>query len=683
MDVKAVKIKKIPIFRPQHQSTAMNIKRYLTLYTLLYLCSASHAGTIDTVEAKIDVRFLGNQASFQAELPPLAGIPGGRQPFYTYLWDFGDGHFSTAEAPKHQYTKPGEYDVTLYTVSNYDNGPRPKRPTRKISVDSTKVAPKPMASTAEQNFFNTDATFKLSKNANALPGQDMVVIAGINTTEKGRIFLLTNEKIFGPEGFVYAGQTTYNGETIAPLDDPKNLESLWATVPSVTVTQSGSPDYGIREEHDFQGSEAIDYFAELYGSYKTVTSYEVTGKNSSQFSLINLDITPEMLTDTNATVTITGVFIPEKGPARVHRLDVPIVTSHDPNKMSLKQSRLSYRLLSKRKALTYKVQFQNDGEGDAKNIRLEIKLPEVLDPTTFNLLNLYPEVDTCAATNQAACYQYYVKGADTLVFHFKDVALPGSKAPDVHDKDSTQGFIRFTVLPKRKLPNRSFKGQTDIYFDKNEPITTNFATGRFRKGFSPIVFVGYHHFIQKPTRSDGERMVKNGPLLGVGLAPIAPYRKLYWQVEIYANAYRASSTHTVYEPGVIELPVPGTDRMQRYEYERFDTYQSDRFIQLRLVPLHLRYNFNSWVSAGVGALAATTINTKHLEERTYQLLGANGEIPATIRYSDERLAMGRLHVQPFADLNFGRTYLGPVVGIRYIYGGNQGQFGQLYAAWRF
>src|SRR5690606_25361130 len=162
-----------------------------------------------------------------------------------------------------------------------------------------------------------------------------------------------------------------------------------------------------------------NYFAELYGSYKTVTSYEVAGKNSAQFSLVNLDITPEMLADTNATVTISGVFIPEKGPARVHRLDVPIVTSHDPNKMSLKQSRLSYRLLSKRKDLTYKVQFQNDGEGDAKNIRLEIKLPEILDPATFNLLNLYPEIDSCATAQQTACYEYSIKGSDTLVFHFK------------------------------------------------------------------------------------------------------------------------------------------------------------------------------------------------------------------------------------------------------------------------
>ncbi len=660
----------------------MGMKNYLALFICAISFPTAKANAIDTVEATINVQFLGKQTVFQAELPKLMGIPGGRSPFYTYLWDFGDGHFSTEEAPKHQYAKPGDYEVILYTVNNYDNGPRPKRPTRKIQIDSTKTSPDPIASVSEQHFFDAGGQFKLAKNANALPGQDMVVIAGIDTKEKGTVFLLTNEKIFGPDGFVYAGQSTHNGETILPIADSKTLESLWATVPSVTVTQSGSPDYGIHEELDFKGSESIEFFAELYGSYKTVTSYEVNGQDQAQFSLINLDITPEMLADTNATVTITGVFIPEKGPARVHRLDVPVVTSHDPNKMSLKQSRLSYRSLSRRKALTYKVQFQNDGEGDAKDIRLEVKLPQVLDPSTFKLLNLYPQCDSCATAEQTACYQYHIKGADTLVFHFKDIALPGSKAPDVHNKDSTQGFIRFSIRPKKKLPNRSFKGQTDIYFDKNEPITTNFATGRFRKGLSPIVFAGYHHFLQKPNGLHEEETIKNGPLLGIGLAPLAPYRELYWQVEVYANTYRSSIPRTTVFGGG-ELEIPGAEgRTLVYNYERYDVASESRFLQLRVVPLHLRYNFNSWVSAGLGAQVETTINTRHREERTYYLFINSVETP-TPRTTTERLPASRLHIQPFADVNIGRTYLGPVVGLRYGYGGSQGQYGQLYAAWRF
>lgn len=659
----------------------MVLKSYPCFLALLFAYLHTHADGADTVEAKIDFEFIGREVLFNASLPELQGIPGGREPFYTYLWDFGDGHFSTGETPKHRYLEPGDYEVTLYTVNNYDNGPRPRRPRQKIKVDSTQTATEKVASAAERGFFNADGLFRLSKNANALPDQDMVVIVGVNTLEKGTIHLLTNEKIFGPEGFVYAGQTAYNGEIMKPVDDYSALESRWATIPGVTVTQSGSPDYGIREELEFAGNEGIEYFSNLYGSYKTVTSYEVMGNGDAQFSLVNLDITPEMLADTNATVTITGVFVPEKGPARVHRLDVPIVTSHDPNKMSLKQSRLSYRRLSKRKELTYKVQFQNDGEGDAKNIRLEIKLPEILDPSTFELRNLYPEIDSCATTPGMPCYSHYTKGPDTLVFQFNNIALPGSKAPDVADKDSTQGFIRFSIQPKKRLPNRPFKGQTQIYFDKNEPITTNFATGRFRKGLSPMAFAGYNHFLALP---ESESDAGNGAVFGLGLAPIAPYRKLYWQIEAYASTYRTTVfAPRVEDPGAIEYELPGTGQVEWYEYKDYDRSLDSRFMQLRIVPLHIRYNFNSWVSAGAGAALETTVNLRHKEERTYYLLPSGQEVPVRVAFSDDRLPMGKLHVQPFLDVNIGQAYLGPALGFRYIYGGKQGQLGHIYAAWRF
>lgn len=651
----------------------MKLKSFLFLWLLAGAVLPGLAHPADTVTASIHVQHTGPRAAFTAELPVLTGIPGGRQPFYTYLWDFGDGHFSTEATPTHQYSHPGEYEVTLYTVNNYDDGPRPKRPTRKVKVDSAQTTKLAQVSAAEANFFGTVDQFKLTKNANALPGQDMVVIAGLKTEEKGTVLILTNEKIFGPPGFVYAGQSTYNGETVSPIVLAKDLQSRWAAVPGVTETQSGSPDYGMVEERSFTGNEAAEYFADLYGSYNTVTSYTVDGQSAAQFSLVNLDITPEMLADTNATVTITGIFIPDNGLARVHRLDVPIVTSHDPNKMSLKQSRLSYRKLSKREKLTYKVQFQNDGEGDAKNIRLAIKLPDVVDPSTFELLNLYPKIDSCGDRTGVPCYHHYVKDADTLVFQFSNIALPGSKAADVHDKDSTQGFIRFTVRPRKKLPNRSFRGQTAIYFDKNEPVITNTATGRFRKGFSPLVFAGYQ------LNEKG----RHGPLLGLGLAPIAPYRKLYWQVEVYANAYRETDKETIFEYGDMEYTNPATNRLDGFTYERYDRQMEARFIQLRVVPLHLRYNFNSWVSAGAGALVETSINTRYAENRTYYLFNASSNIEAAVAGPTERLGASRLQVQPFADINIGRTYLGPVLGLRYLYGSRQGHLGHCYAAWRF
>src|SRR5690606_39111056 len=259
----------------------------------------------------------------------------------------------------------------------------------------------------------------------------------------------------------------------------------------------------------------------------------------------------------------------------------------------------------------------------------------------------------------------------------------------VHDRDSTQGFIRFAIRAHRRLPNKPFRGRTDIYFDKNDAVTTNFATGRFRKSVSPIVFAGYPFFLEHPEihqdTGGATVSIRNAPLFGIGLAPIAPYRKLYWQVEAYANTYRAESrTPRVFDPDVLEYTDPGTGDTVRVDYDYYDRSKTSRFLQLRVVPLHIRYNFNSWVSAGIGASAAVTFNTSHREDRTYYVPApTDGEMGIPLLVSRERLPRGKWNIQPFADINVGRAYLGPALGVRYLYGGKHGQSGHIYAAWRF
>src|SRR5690606_21757135 len=229
---------------------------------------------------------------------------------------------------------------------------------------------------------------------------------------------------------------------IDTLPQRDGLHSLWANVKQSTFTKTGSPDYGVKEVLLFTNAhQAVDYFKNLYSAYNSLTAYDVDPSNAEQqFSLINLDVTEDMLVDTNAIVTITGVFIPEDGIANVHQVDIPVVKSHDPNKMSVKPARMSYRFQSKHKTLTYKVQFQNDGEGDARNVRLEMALPPEVNKETFRLKALYPKCDTCQTANAMGCYQYYIKDDGTFVFHFKDIALPGTAAKDITDMDSTKGF---------------------------------------------------------------------------------------------------------------------------------------------------------------------------------------------------------------------------------------------------
>src|SRR5690606_21453959 len=272
----------------------------------------------DTFPSSIQTEYLTNSVKFTPVIRPLVPIPGGRQAYYTYLWDFGDGQFSTQESPEHQYEEPGEYDVSLYIVNNYDNGPRPKKPKTKVKVESKLAGTDKLPNIFERNFFKSNEVFQLFKNANAVPGEDMSLIVGVKpSAPKGKILLLTNEKLINPNGFIVADQSRYHNENILPMERKKELESLWANVTHTSITQSGSPDYGIREELDFRGDEAARFFNNLLDEYNTVTQYEIEGDvGDSQFSIINLDITPEMLADTNAIVTVTGIYLAEGGNPR-------------------------------------------------------------------------------------------------------------------------------------------------------------------------------------------------------------------------------------------------------------------------------------------------------------------------------------------------------------------------------
>lgn len=657
----------------------METYRNVCLFVLLFFSISAFAAPSDSLTADIEVKYSDAKITFSANLPILKGIPGARKAFYTYMWDFGDGHFSTDASPSHQYAKPGEYEVELYFVSNYDNGPKPKRPRRKVKVEPSHTSLNPVPSSAEQRFFNPGQLFRLGKNTDALPGEDLVVIAGLQNSEKGQLFLLFNEKVFPANGFIQKGYSFYNGAVVNDSKETTAHRELWASCPGVTMTHSGSPDYGAPKELNFSGKTAVKYFESLFKNYRSVSTFTVNGNGADQFSFFQFDVSKELMSDTDAVVTVTGVFIPEKGRARVHKIDIPIVTSHDPNRMSLKETNLSYRKSSKRDALTYKIQFENDGNGDAKEIRVGIKLPSALDISTIKILNSYPDCKPCSVTQKDNCFYFAKQGEDSVVFEFRGISLPGFGALDIADRDSARGFVRFEVRPKKKLPNESFQGQAKITFDKNKPITTNAPTGRFRKSWSPVIIAGYHFFINDIQESKGPiEKIRPGILIGVGVTPLAPYRKLYWQPEFYITTFNGQQKQdNIIENGPLDVPGMGV-----FYYEHYDRKVEAQAIQFRLTPVNIRYNILPWLSAGIGASLEKTVYTRYRDDRTYYVIINSMENGVSVSHPAPGGLSDKVRVNPMVDLSIGKAYLGPSIGFRYLYGSKNGQSGQMYVAWR-
>ncbi len=642
------------------------MKRILSNIILLFCCNQ----LIAQQDSSVNVTQKENKVLFKANLPLLTQIPGAPKPFYTYLWDFGDGHFSTSENPEHIYDKVGDYEAILYAVNNYDDGKKPGRKPTKVGVKQVNKAYLASVSPAEQNFFKANGSFELKYNCMAKPGDTMVLMAGWknDVAVSGKIYLFINEKQFGENSFDTAGFRLYNE---AALSNDKNAIASIRPFESMLLTSSGSPASHVKEEKKFNTVESKAFLANTMKGYKNVFAVDVKNlSEQSQFMFANLFVTPGMIRDTNATIVITGLFVPDTGKVYMHQLNIPIVTSHDPNKMNLKQGRLSYRTLKKSKSLTYKIRFQNNGKGPARKILLDITLPSAMDPKTISIKDMSPYCLPCdSVAGRTGCWELITTN-DSSAFVFNGIYLPGTNQQGVEDKDSTKGFVEFDVKTKKKLENLPFKGRTAIYFDKNEPVITNFATGKFKRQFSPIIMAGYE-------MNTGTNSLNDGLTIGGGIARLAPH-KPYFQFEVFFKSVNSSTSSSTIIPGLVRID--GKD----YDYRSYSQVLRNTIVRAGIVPIHLRHNLNDLFSVGVGLRVDADIAGNTEVKRNYILSNYNGQqgFPYAAAKKTKTASFSNAEFLPFADLQFGRVRLGPQVGTRVYYGGNNRTYLYFYASWR-
>ncbi len=196
------------------------------------------------------------------------------------------------------------------------------------------------------------------------------------------------------------------------------------------------------------------------------------------------------------------------------------------------------------------------------------------------------------------------------------------------------------------------------------------------------MFAGWHSILASPQAKDGMTVLKDRSswMVGIGLAPLAPYRRPYLQVEFYMNTWqREAAINGVDEKG--EIQIDG----RYYGYVQYDRLFAEKYVQLKIVPLQVRYNINEYISVGAGLLGKIDINTEASEHNVYYLMGAARDtmVSRPLLVSEGKSGDRNFGIQPFIDVNVGKVYLGPALGLRYLYGGRQGQFLNLYAAWRF
>jgi len=637
----------------------------LTLVLLLIIGSACLAQ--DSIPPEIRVEERGDSLHFSARLRPLRQITGAPASFYTYFWELGDGRFSFDKDPVYAYRDTGDYQVRLYATNNYDDGKAPPTRPRPVKVKKRAAGTDSWAS----HFFHGDGGIEMKINRYPKPGEDFVTVIGYRNNGSdslsGSIVLFYNERQLGQDGFLLAEQRFYNKENNSSLTDlVADLEpgvkseggrSLWG---SASADRS-SPE--MEEESAGFAGEASSMLQQLEDTYTkhTVLHFPAIRPGEEKFVFLDMNTLPGMLQDTNATVGFTAMMVPDNKAAapELFQMDMQIVASHDPNRLMLKSRRINYRFMGKKKELTYRVQFQNTGQGPARKIAIGVAVPKQLSLESLTVRSMSPVCVWCdSAYNKQSCIDT-IRRNDSIYFVFNNIYLPGLAQEGVLNKDSTMGFVEYALRFKKKPKKIPFNSQAVIVFDRNEPIMTNKATARFIKGISPGVMVGY-----SALPSNGGYSAR-GPLqFGYVLAPYAPSRP-YFQLEVFVGLLQQDDFTSTVTKDQRDTLISGLP----YIINGRQTKTTTRRNSFEITPLHYRYNLSNWIGIGAGAMAQVNISEQTTVENKVYFIAQQLPLNIMTTSSSQKSSvkyLGNWNAAPFVDLQIGRVRTGPVLGIRYI-----------------
>jgi PKD repeat protein len=613
----------------------------------------------------------GNVVSYKPETPPLIPIAGAPKPSYSYLWELGDGHYSKEAEPKHVYKNKGTYTTRLAVTNNYDNGKPPATRPKKVAInDITDTNYKDIASIADQN------GFAILKNCDPIPDQEMVVVVGYQNMENyvasGKLYLFYNEKQFKSNNFelvdfrTYANEREVQEKTVASVND---LEDSNRYLASAENTFKAKKYRNTTTEEDLDAS-----LLDANKTYHNVSVLEFDDANPGETHNVfyTFKTTPEMIKDTSATVTMRGIFVPNRSYKnhKIKNLEMEIVTSHDPNKMGSNGSFINYRLV-RFKRVNFKTRFQNNGEGPARMIRLETDIPDMFDKKTFQVEDMYPKCPICPKGEEptVSCLDTIIKQKQ-IFFTFKNIYLPGSEQKNVHEKDSTKGFVKYSMKFNEDFHKVKTRSRTAIIFDKNEPIITNYATTRFLPGISIGAKAGYNVYpdLEKSTSY----------FVGATISPFKSYR-FYWQAE-WLNALNKYESGTT----VIDQTVVNPNGVK--QFQRTTTTIENKSVNWE-VPVLLRYNINTYIGIGAGIQANFDVSSEQIINKKIESFeGGTDKIVIDTKTESNSVKSGfnNLKTGVLFDLTAGFARIGPSLGARYVINFEQNfNYFQFYGIWKF
>lgn len=663
----------------------------LIVFLLGTIFSFSQTKVKDTITRRANVVYdkKGNVVAFKAETPPLIQIAGAPKANYTYFWEYGDGSYSKTAEPKKVYKKPGEYKVNLTVTNNYDNGKPPKTRPKTVAINEI----------TESNFdamasLPDSTSIHLFANREPMPEEEMVVVLSyqnlLDYVANGKLYLFYNDKEFKKDNFELVEMRTHFGErevSQSGVAFVANENNSYASIASADDNQAFSiPFYTKEDDLELTIAESQSLFRDV-----KILEFDNMDSKETRNVFFTFKTTPEMIKDTTATVKMRGVFVPDRN-YKNHKkktLEMEIVTSHDPNKMSSNATFMNYRTV-RLKTINFKTRFQNDGEGPARMIRLETDIPDMFDKKTLKIVDSYPKCPICPKGEEVnySCLDTLIKQKQ-IHFTFKNIYIPGSNQKNVTERDSTKGFVKYTMKFNKDFHKQKTKSRTAIIFDKNEPVITNHAVTRFKPGISIGVRTGYNLF----TNQENPKSY----FLGATISPYKSYR-WYWQSELYYNYFESSSSSSSdfqqiqFNPPIILSN--GTVFDTGFVQTSTETKTIKNLVEV--VPISLRYNLNNYIGVGFGPQFSVLLDQTTTFNRSRKVYAPNfntnpistgDELESMSANASEETrtkAFEKMQTSVFADVTFGFARIGPSAGIRYYQNFEKDfNYWQFYAIWKF
>ncbi len=654
------------------------MKTKLSLFCILFSIFSNSQNKIkDTITRRSNILFdkKGNTINFKAENPILIQISGAPKANYSHFWEFGDGTYSKEATPQKIYKKKGNYKVNLSVTNNYDNGKPPKTRPKTVAInDDTNEKTDEIAS------IETDEGFKIMNHREPSPEEEMVVVLSyqnlLDYVANGKLYLFYNEKEFKHKNFELLETRTHFGErevteqTFAVANDNNNSSNFLASEYNFFIKNQLIFD----ENLDLELAQNKLLFTDV-----KILEFDKMNSKETRNLFLNFKTTPEMLKDTSATVKMRGIYVSDRNYKNYKKrtLEMEIVTSHDPNKMSSNGAFINYRFV-RRKKLNFKTRFQNDGEGPARTIRLETDVPDMFDKKTLEIVDMYPKCPICPKneTINYSCLDTIVKQKQ-IHFTFKNIYLPGSNQKNVTQKDSTKGFVKYMLKFGKDFHKVKTKSKTSIFFDKNEPVVTNYATTRFLPGISIGAKAGYNYYSGL-----------NGAKSYFVAATISPYKsyRWYWQVELQA------STKSYQDKDAVEVTTitPQTPNNGLNDVTR--TTLTSSFDKKNIeIPVLVRYNLNNYFGFGAGLQANYDVASKTKQSGTL-LKGvvdkglSKPRVTSSEAIDNQEIedTTQKMHYGALLDFTAGFARIGPSLGARYVMNFEKdNNYWQFYAIWKF